>query len=163
MEFVGPFSHLSMLVAGALQIAATDVPTIAEEDYDFIAVTKGPCALKIGVGIEPKHEAECQRITAPRRFRGTWQVEFEGSFFTPIGKPDCVETRRNCAELVGQSLPWPSRWACPRKFEVEFVGRRNVLPRDDPSAYRIIVDKVITAKRLPDPLHEPGDCDSTAP
>lgn len=138
---------------------------IPEENYDFMSVTAGPCFPRAGVGIEPKYEADCKRMTELRRYRGTWQVEFEGSFFTPIEKPDCTETKgvTDCAELVGKALPWPSRWACPRKFEVEFIGRRNALPRFDPAAYRIVVEQLISAKRLSDPPHEPDECDPAAP
>ena len=136
-----------------------------EDNYDFLSVTVGPCVPRFGVGIEPQHEAECRRMTEPRRYRGTWYVAFETSFFTPIGTQGCIKTkgRTNCAQLVGKTLPWPSRWACPREFEIEFIGRRNELPRFDPTPYRIIVDQLISAKRLPDPPHEPDECDAHAP
>lgn len=139
---------------------------IPEENYDFLSVTTGPCIPKIGVGIEPRFQAPCKRMTEPRRYRGTWFVAFETSYFTPVGTQSCVETRglTNCAHLVGKALPWPSRWACPRRFELEFIGRRNLLPQFyGGTRYKIAVDRVITLKRLPDPRYEPGECDPAAP
>ena len=154
---------LLALLAASQPAAAEEMSAVAEENYDFLLVTLGPCVPQIGVGIEPKHRVECERMTQPRLYRGTWIVAFETSLFTPIGKESCVETREwtSCASLSGSGLPWPSRWACPRKFEVEFIGRRNALPGFDP-AYRIVVDRMISAKRLPDPPHEAGECDPTA-
>ncbi len=139
---------------------------IGGENYDFLSVTDGPCMPKVGVGIDPKHKAECQRMTEPRRYRGSWFVAFETSLFTPVGKQSCIETegRMPCAELVGKALPWPSRWACPREYELEFTGRRNALPRFyEGTSYKIEVENLLSAKRLPDPRHEPDDCDPAAP
>ena len=139
-------------------------PPLPEEDYSFLLVTTGPCVPKIGIGIEPKYRAACKRMTKPGRYRGTWYTDFETSFFTPIGQRSCIETKglTRCAALAGgKALPWPARSACPRLWEVEFIGRRNVLPGSYPG-YRIVVDEVIDFKRLPDPPHEPGECDETA-
>jgi len=133
---------------------------VPEEDYGFLAVTDGPCMPKIGVGVDPKYEAECKRVTGPRRRRGRWYVDFETSFFTPSGKQYCMETEPFgvCLELDGEALPWPRRSDCGREYEVEFIGRRNLLPQFyEGAAYKIIVDKLISAKRLPDPYDE--DCD----
>jgi hypothetical protein len=129
---------------------------IKEENYDFLSVTGGPCVPYT----ERKDRTDCGRMTEQRRYRGTWFVAFETSVFTPIGRQGCFDTDVvDCAELEGKALPWPSRWACPRLFEVEFVGRRNVWPGFYyGSEYKIVVDKLISAKRLPDPSHEPGEC-----
>ena len=160
MRFAAVLSLVGLLAVHPA--AATDPSKIPEENYDFLQVIDGPCVPKLG--FEPKDGPECREWTEPRRYRGTWQVEFEGSFFTPVGKQDCVATKAYCAWLVGKPLPWPSRWACPRMFEVEFIGRRNRLPGWlDGSRYEIVVDKLISAKRLADPPHEPDECDPKAP
>jgi hypothetical protein len=114
----------------------------------------------MGIGIEPKNKAACNQLTGPRRYRGTWYVDFETSFFTPAGKPDCIKTEvPDCVELEGDALPWPKRAACPREYRIEVIGRRNLLPRYlTGAAYKVIVDRVISIKRLPDPPHEPGEC-----
>ena len=163
VKLLGALSLFGMLAACTHQAVAIDLSNIPEENYGFLSVKDGVCIPKIGVGVEPKHRAVCQRMTEPRRYRGTWYVAFETSFFTPVGMRSCIETRglTNCAELAGSSLPWPPRWACPRKFEVEFIGRRNVMPGSFPS-YRIIVDELISAKRLPDPPRHPDECDAAA-
>jgi hypothetical protein len=160
VKAVGP---LAIFVFNAACSTPADLTAVSEENYGFLAVTSSPCTPKIGAR---NKEADCQRLTEARRFRGTWLVGFETSLFSPIGQQDCVETKglTQCAELVGKALPWPSRWACPRRFQIEFVGRRNAFPAlYGASAYQIIVDKVISAKRLADPPSEPGDCDRTAP
>lgn len=155
---------LSLLALGA---ATTQTPlgtsSTPEDDYRFLSVTSGPCVRQIGRQIDPKQQLECRRMTEPRRYRGTWYVAFETSLFTPVGNQNCVETKgqTKCAELEGASLPWPSRGACARKFEVEFIGRRNVEPGAYP-VYRIVVDEMISAKRLSDPPNEIGDCDPAA-
>lgn len=138
---------------------------LAEENYDLLKVTEGACATKVGAGIEPRHKAVCKRMTDPRRYRGTWYVDFETSFFTPIGKEYCRDTRAvgDCVELTGKALPWPRRSDCAHEYQVEFVGRRNLLPHNyEGSAYRILVDKVLSVTRLPDPSQEPGVCAAAA-
>lgn len=138
-------------------------PPLPEADYRFLSVMTGPCVPKIGLGIEPKHRSTCKQMTKPERYRGIWYTDFETSFFKPIGEESCAKTKfTRCAELVaGKALPWPSRWACPRSWQVEFIGRRNVLPGFAPP-YRIVVDEVIDFKRLTDPPHEIGECDESA-
>jgi len=126
--------------------------TVPEENYDFLAVMDGPCVPKQGVRFTPTQEAECARMTEPRHYRGTWYVDFETSFFTPAGRRSCLKTKERdaCMELSGEALPPTKRWECGREFAVDFVGRRNVLPGFYPS-YRIVVDQLISVKRLPDP------------
>jgi len=161
VKFVGALTLFGMLAANAHPAAVPATSETPEEDHDFLSVTDGPCIPKIGVGIEQQYKTECQRMTGPRRYRGRWFVAFETSFFTPVGQESCIKTKgqTNCAELIGKALPWPGRWDCAREFEVEFVGRRNVLPGFYESApYKIVVDRLISAKRLPDPYDE--NCDS---
>jgi len=154
---------LSMLGLLCVQPAAAKDPSkIPEENYDFLSVIDGPCVPKLGY--EPKDGPECGGWTGQRRYRGTWRVEFEDSSFVPRGMADCAKTMAPCPLLAGKALPWPSRWACPRRFEVEFIGRRNRLPGwMDGSRYEIVVDTLISAKRLPDPPHEQDECDPNAP
>jgi hypothetical protein len=93
-------------------------------------------------------------MTGPRRYRGTWVVAFETSIFEPSDKPNCVEGRTldYCPDLVleGKALPSPGQWGCARMFQLDFVGRRSVHPGSDLN-YRVVVDRLISAKRLPDP------------
>ena len=136
--------------------------TVPEENYDFVSATDDRCVSKIGIGIEAKYKADCDLMAEPRRYRGTWYVDFETSFFTPAGKQDCMQTDEpgDCLELAGEALPWPPRSDCGRKFELEFIGRRNVYRKFFPR-YSITVDKLISARRLPDPYDV--DCDPNLP
>lgn len=138
-----------------------------EEGYAFLSVTDGPCVPKMGVDIDKKYRSQCQQKTAARRYRGTWLVDAETSLFTPGGPGSCERpgALTRCAQLEGKSLPWPSRWACPRVFEIDIIGRRNVFPQlYGGLAYKISVEKVLSARRvLPDPPHEAGECEPSAP
>ncbi len=153
------------LFAGNASQATLKDSGIPEEDYAFLSVASGPCATPMRASTDAASRAACSRMTEPRRYRGTWSVDFEGSFFTPRGRPNClVSEADHCVELAGKVLPWPSRWACPRVFEVEFIGRRNAQPNFyDGPPYKIVVDELISVKRLPDPPHEPDECDANAP
>jgi hypothetical protein len=133
-------------------------PPLPEVDYSFLSATTGPCVPKIGVGIPAEHRAACKRMTEQGRYRGTWYVSSKTSLFAPNGHERCVETkgRTNCAELVGGTyLPWPHKGHCPSSWDVEFIGRRNVLPGGNP-AYRIVVDQIIHFSRLPDARTNPA-------
>jgi len=143
-----------------LLLGNASAPGVPEENYDFLSVTKGPCVPSIGVKLTPTQEAECARMTEPRHYRGTWRVGFESSIFTPAGRRVCWETdaTAQCMALEGTTLPWPTRWECDREFELDFIGRRNVSPGFFPS-YRIVVDRLISVKRLPDPANDPEQCD----
>ena len=139
-------------------------PRFPEEDYSFLAVTDGPCVPKIGTRVKPEQQAICNRMTPMRRYRGTWLVGFETSLFAPIGRPSCAvpTSLEKCAELAGDLYFRPhSRWACPKLYRLEFIGHRNVLPASVPP-YRITVDEVLAYSPLPDPPHEPGECDNEA-
>lgn len=165
MKAAAVLSLVGLLGAGPA--IATDWSTVPEEDYGFLVVADNHCVPEIGGKRRPELQAECERMTEPRHYHGTWQVEFEGSTFTPAGKPRCIEgvTLDYCPDLVleGKALPWPSGWACPRRFEVDFVGRRTVWPDlHNTFGYRLVVDRLISAKRLPDPPHEPDECDAAA-
>ena len=136
---------------------------IPEENYDLLTITKGPCAPKIFMPIEKEHQAACSQMNEPRLYRGTWYVDFETSYFTPVGRAYCgTANAADCIQLKGESLPWPKRSDCMRAYQIEFVGRRNLLPHtyDDGSAYRIMVDRVLSVKRLPDPPQGLGLCSS---
>ena len=144
---------------------AANQRTIPDEHYEFRSVIDSACWPQAAVKMAAAQRAECSRLTAPRRYRGTWRVAFETSIFTPAGNAGCVEgvTMDYCPDLIlrGKRLPWPSRWACPQEYDIEFIGRRSLHP-GKMFGFDVAVDRVISAKRLPDPPHEPGECDPNA-
>jgi len=144
----------------ALGLFAAAPPLVPNENYDFLSVTDGPCVPKQGVRLTEAQETECAQMSEPRHYRGTWRVGFESSVFTPAGHRLCLQTDQSapCMQLEGKALPWPTRWECDREFEVDFIGRHTVHPGFYP-AYRIVVDHLISAKRLPDPANDPEQCD----
>lgn len=120
------------------------------------------CLPKSGVGIEARFEADCLRMTEPKRWRGTWRVAFEDSTFTPAGQRHCKVGY--CLSLEGKALSWPGRWACAREYEIEFIGRasvwRGAYGHGIPS-YKLVVDRLISAKRLADPSHDATQCNAS--
>jgi hypothetical protein len=136
----------------------------AEENYDFLSVTTGPCAPKNGIMVGPNQRLVCKRLTQPLRYRGTWLVGSKTSLFTPSGS-SCIDAKSsaNCAQLLNakdalaSAIRRDSSWACLKMYRVEFIGRRNVLPNVDP-AYRITVDELLAYWPLPDPPHKPDEC-----
>ena len=150
---------------GVPSASATATSIVPEENYDFLAKADGRCVPQIGLKFDPRQEADCKRLAEPRRYRGTWLVAFETSIFTPAGKPHCIEgvTLDYCPDLVleGSALPWPGRWSCARRFQVDFIGRRSRWVGSELN-YRVVVDRVIAVKRLQDPPHDPWDCDAAA-
>lgn len=150
---------LLAVFAGQRPVTSMNSPAVLDEDYGFLMLTDGPCVPKTGIELHPRDRVNCDLMTQPRRYHGTWLVAFETSYFTPMGRENCLQTPAvaDCIELDGKLLPWPSKWACPRMFEVEFIGRRNVYPRILPS-YLLVVDKLISARRLPDPPRKRNEC-----
>lgn len=131
-----------------------------EETYDFLAVFAGPCAPKIGVRMSAKQQAACKRMTPKRRYRGTLFASGNTFLFAPAGQPACAgaSNQPNCAALEGNMWIRPDYDAwCPRLYQLEFVGRRNVLPRPKP-AYRIMVDEILAYRELDDLPNEPASC-----
>jgi hypothetical protein len=164
-----PILFVMASIASACGIAAPpNSPSIEmsvpEEDYAFLSVTRGPCDAPVRSSTNAATQSDCARMTGPRRYRGTWSVDFEGSFFTPRGRLSCLDSEtESCVVLAGKSLPWPSRWACPRAYEIDFIGRRNALPNFfNGSAYKVVVDKLISVRRLPDLPREADQCDANA-
>ena len=136
------------------------VARFQEENYDFLAVTTGPCVPKAGIPIGPKQRAACQRMTPKRRYRGTMYAGGGTYLFAPVGQPSCAgaKDQPNCAELVGDMWFRPQyELECPTLYRVELIGRRNVLPGADP-AYRINVDEVLAYWQLDDPPNAAGRC-----
>lgn len=132
------------------------MPRAAAADFDFDNSWKSPCIPAVGREPDPAFADACKRMSGPQYFHGVWSVEFEMSNFTFPGRLDCHRARdRSCIAIAGEALPWPGRWACSREYEVEFIGRRSLLPgpylHGGVPGYRIAVDRLISAKRLPDP------------
>lgn len=102
---------------------------------------------------------KCYRMTEPRRMRGVWIDEFEGSRFVPGARSVAeaeraepqiwldVETKR----IAGLFDPdGPSFDA--RAFEVDFVGRRTLVAGQyghlGGSDHTMIMDRLISARPL---------------
>ena len=137
-----------MIVAYALmlsmQIASSPEPLPPVETYEFLTDKDDTCI---------KDAPDCHQMSEPRLFRGTWRFAFEGSMLTPPGKIDCEEAGSDvpCMWLDGDDLPWAGKGDC-RAYEVEFVGRRSLHPGFyRGAAFEVVVDRLISAKRLPNP------------
>jgi len=140
-----------------------------KREFKFELVEQQPCSwTRERRGPDPRFASECGRLSGPLRWHGTWSVESEGSDFMPEGGLTCPRSLSSPCSIAieGKALPWPGRWACPRHFKIEFIGRRSLLPGPYGSfgmtQYRIVVDRLISAKRLPDEQkYDPRECDAS--
>jgi len=125
-----------------------------ETTYEFLQTTTGPCAAAAA-----KRRAGCKTLTPKRRYRGTLYAFGDTFLFAPLGKPPCIgeAAGRNCAAVEGNVwIRGDYDAQCPRLYQIEFVGRRNVLPGSNP-AYRIKLDNIIADSELDLP-NEPAAC-----
>jgi len=151
---------LSLFVAGAPAGVPSGIHQASPADFDFEHAWQSPCVPTASRGPDPKFATECAQMSEPQYFHGIWRAEFEVSNFTFMGRKDCFEADdQSCVDLVGKGLPDLGQWSCARLFEVEFIGRRSrhaVMEYGSP-AYLVEADRLISAKRLPDPYDQ--DCD----
>ncbi len=127
-----------------------------EETYDFLAMTNGPCVQEIKAIMR----TACERMTPKRRYRGTLFASGQTFLFAPAGHPPCAGEggQAGCVAVEGNMWIRPDYDAqCPRLYRLELVGRRNVLPRANPT-YRIMVDEIVAYQELDGPPNEPANC-----
>lgn len=120
-----------------------------------------PCFRVVEFGIQHVGEEACFRFGPPARMQGVWLPEFEGSSFFQNAR---VRPTRD----FSRSQTWldlDSRVVLPKlgvrddgelkAVAVDFVGRRSIFPgmygHLGGSRHYIIVDRLISAKLLPDP------------
>lgn len=113
-----------------------------------------PCSFKMPQYTEYRGGPECYRYDPPRRYRGVWSHEFEGSYFYegPQKLPKLVN-RSGLTWLQGSADPFPTEaWMQYRLLEIEFIGRRTSVPsrygHGGLSRYEIQIDQVIAFKPL---------------
>lgn len=155
------------LVAAGCATAASGPPPrmhhASPGDFDFANRSESPCVWGRNRRPDPAYAERCKEFSEAQYYHGVWRVEFEMSNFTFQGRTPCfgkTGDHESCIDLTGEALPWPGRWDCSREFEVEFVGRRSLFAVPVPlgiSGYQVKVDRLISAKRLPDPYDE--NCD----
>jgi hypothetical protein len=127
----------------------------------------GPCqrALRDDTYKPRKNLTEiCYKMTPPRRMRGLWRYEFEGSQFcpSPATRCDYVSSEKRIQPQIWLSIPFhlpdtgkPAREAV---YAIDFIGRRTMVPGhyghmgvfDE----EVVVDRLISMKEVEAP-HEP--------
>ena len=115
-----------------------------------------------GVEAMPERVDQCYKFDKPRRWKGLWRKQFEGSIFCPAGSP-CPDDQSAVENEIW--LEFASEHSVPNEvksggvYEVEFIGRRSIgeghfghlgMSRND-----IIVDRLISTKLLEPPPPEP--------
>jgi len=112
-----------------------------------------PCSTRVGRSIEYDRGLNCIRFDPPRRFKGVWQNEFEGSYF--------VEGAKRASQLdEAKELTWLDVADNMRRelayrdsiVEIEFVGRKTSMPGDyghgGLSKHEIVLEKMINYRPL---------------
>lgn len=95
---------------------------------------------------------KCVRMSSPKRFRGLWRADFEGSQFCEEPAPTCEFTRDGAtAWLSGKTEDHEDG----ELYRVEFVGRKTIdagtYGHFGMYAHEIIVDRMLSRKRLKRP------------
>jgi hypothetical protein len=128
-----------------------------------------PCTRKIvHEGIEMLEFVgtdRCYRFDPPRRMRGVWLVEFEGSEFLPDADraPDiwAFAEKRIWLEIEDEMLPPEHRAAFykpAQAFAVEFVGRNasysGAYGHMGAGTHLVLVDRLLSLRALPPPRRQ---------
>lgn len=117
-------------------------------------ILRWPCTRKVAGVLESLPPDECYRMTTPRRFKGIWVDEFEGSRFV-----------ENAQSLNGVSWYDPATWLDPvrdpalenedgrlRVHEVEFMGQKTIVPGSyghmGGSEHMVVMNRLIAAREI---------------
>lgn len=112
------------------------------------------------VGIYPcRHTrsfGECIKMDPPRRWKGLWFNEFEGSRFCSAPAQKCNESTPGDRILLDWSFSFPARWKglpLNRVYAVDFVGRRTTVRGGYfyDNDYVIIGDRLISVSEIEPP------------
>lgn len=134
--------------------AATGIPLLG----------RGPCfAAVYNDKVEPgKSLTEiCYKMTSPRRWRGLWRDDFEGSRFCPAPAREC--TFQSAGDRIwldfSYSLPADQkRMASGGLYEVDFIGRRTAVPGHYGHMgvfdAEIIADRMISTRQVEPPAEQ---------
>lgn len=127
----------------ALQRIRSQWPGITENCLDILR--------RDGIEAMPKQTDQCFRMTKAQKWRGLWLDGFEGQVF-------CPETESKCEYGDGKENIWigfvsgqkpDGKSATGKTYEVEFVGRRTLLPGAHGHLgmfeHEIVVDRLISA------------------
>jgi hypothetical protein len=98
--------------------------------------------------------ARCFKMTKPQRWRGLWLDVFEGQRFCPAPMQKCEDDGENghiWLRFPQDAKPF-GRVVTGKTYEVEFVGRRTLLPgahgHMGVSEHEMLVDRIISIRPL---------------
>lgn len=159
----------AMVAVSACGQSQRRTPIAAYQNWDdkFKAATGGlfgwPCTNKVVHDGQTIYEQidvdQCYKFEAPKRFRGLWYNEFEGSIF-------CAAPARSCDSETGREMG-NRTWLTPTQhlnldedgpngdvYEVDFVGRQSMVR----GSYghggvfdkEILMDRVISIEKVTD-------------
>jgi hypothetical protein len=113
-----------------------------------------PCSVKentkFGIEYGSVPLDQCYKMDSPRRWRGVWRNEFEGSRFCPAPAMKCSYYS------VGDRI-WLDASKSPDQtlYTVDFIGRRTAVKgrygHMGGSDYEVIVDRVISIRQMEPP------------
>ena len=113
-----------------------------------------------GVEAMPERSDQCYTFEKPRKWKGVWLNQFEGSTFCPAGS-QCSHELADYPQQIWLEFasPRPDKAEVGAVYEVEFIGRRSIgkgnFGHMGVSENDIIVDRIISMKELQPPPPEP--------
>jgi len=113
----------------------------------------------VNVGIYPcpvsDLDPECLKMDPPRRWKGLWYNEFEGSRFCPEPAQQCGPDTPGDKIYLDWSFSFPPKWKglpLNRVYAVDFIGRRtSVRGNYAGSSYFIMGNRLISLKEIEPP------------
>jgi hypothetical protein len=102
--------------------------------------------------------ANCYRLSSPRRMRGVWDFDLELSAFQedPSGAPGAAQKPAHVAWLDIEQVQAPQEYRVgtfilPGKYSIEFIGRRSLFSGGyghfGMSQNLVVVDRVLSMRR----------------
>lgn len=131
------------------QIAATGIAVGNRTAPCTISVKREMISGNVVEHVEYVPTDKCVRMTPPKRFKGLWRFEFEGSQF-------CEEPATTCEFTRDGETAWLSErtgdYDQGRLYRVEFIGRKTVdaatYGHFGMYAHEVIVDRFLSTKQM---------------
>lgn len=127
-------------------------PDRVKERFPELQTVFGPsCLWDQNISVPP---SECFKMTEPRRWRGLWRNDFEGSKFCPAPSRECSnEAAGNDIWLTfPDEMPQTELEPRGELYAIEFVGRRTMhrglFGHLGMSDHQMIVDRVISMREI---------------
>ena len=139
------------------------------EDYSFLTAPNLPCLVTSKTPWLKSDEGGCIQGEL-RRYRGTVLMDFDTAWFSPDGKPPCVNPKAmtHCLKLVPTDeidllyLRADYVQSCPELLKITFFAQPS-LPSGEGSRHQLLMDELYGTRLLPTPPGASGQCTHKPP